>query len=224
MYTFESLGIKGHRDEPLPHAFLKQKSETSHLAVLLPGVGYTVHMPLLYYPMQVLLNEGADVLRVETMYVKRDAFEALSPADRARWVFEDASAAYRAAVSQRAYRLITLVGKSLGTLAMGHLLGTENRMIQVQALWLTPLLWNDTLCAQIEEHRPRSLFVAGTDDPHHRAEKVSEMQQLTQGAAVIVDGANHSLEIPGDLITTLKAMERVVAAVLDFVRGDSLPA
>jgi pimeloyl-ACP methyl ester carboxylesterase len=216
MFTFETLDIAGHQNRPVPHTFLKQKRETQHVALLLPGVGYTAHMPLLYYTMRVALDQGADVLRVETMYVKEEGFNALEPAARARWVFDDASAAFRAALAQRAYQHATLVGKSLGTLAVGHLLETEPDLAHVEAIWLTPLLWNDTLRSQINRFRPRSLFLAGSADPHYSAGHLAEVKRATQGEAVVIEGANHSLEIEGNLMRSLEALRRVVEAVLSF--------
>jgi pimeloyl-ACP methyl ester carboxylesterase len=216
MFTFETLDIAGHQNRPVPHTFLKQKRDTQHLVLLLPGVGYTVHMPLLYYPMRVALDQGADVLRVETMYVKQEGFDALEPAARARQVYDDATAAFRTALGQRRYQRATLVGKSLGTLAMGHLLATEPDLSQVEAIWLTPLLWNDTLRSQIQKFHPRSLFAAGSADPHYSADHLAKARDATQGKALVIEGANHSLEIDGDLMGSLEALRRVVEAVLNF--------
>jgi pimeloyl-ACP methyl ester carboxylesterase len=216
MFTFETLDIAGHQNTPVPHTFLKQKGDTRHLTLLLPGVGYTVHMPLLYYPMRVALDQGADVLRVETMYVKKEGFDALEPAARARWVYDDATAAFRTALAQRPYRRVTLVGKSLGTLAMGHLLETEPDLSRVEAIWLTPLLWNDTLRSQIQRFHPRSLFAAGSADPHYSADYLAEVKDATQAEAIVIEGANHSLEIEGDLVRSLEALRRVMEAVLRF--------
>ena len=68
MHTTESLPIRGYRDEPVPNEFLRQKGESRHLAVFLPGMGYTCDMPLFYYAENLLQDAGADVLRVEYAY------------------------------------------------------------------------------------------------------------------------------------------------------------
>jgi pimeloyl-ACP methyl ester carboxylesterase len=217
MFSFKSLQITGYRDEPLPHTFLKQEDEARHVAVLLPGVGYTVHMPLLYYPMLELLAIGADVLRVETLYVKRPEFDGLAPAEKARWVFTDATAACCAVLAQRAYQKITLVGKSLGTLAMGYLFTNEDALTQAQAIWLTPLLWNNMLRAQIQQAKPRSLFAVGTADSHYNPTYLAEVKAATGGETVIIHGGNHSLEVEGDVLTSLQALEQVMRAVQKFL-------
>ncbi len=217
MYSFKTVPVSGYGNEPLPHTFLQQEGETQHIAVLLPGVGYTTRMPLLHYPMLELLRIGADVMRVETVYVKQPKFEALSPAEKAHWVFTDAAAACRAALAQRSYQQITLVGKSLGTLAMGHLLTTEAALDKAQAIWLTPLLWHDMLRSQIRQARPRSLFAVGTADPHFNATCLAEVEAATEGEKVVIDGGNHSLEIKGDVMASLQAVEQVMGAVQNFL-------
>jgi predicted alpha/beta-hydrolase family hydrolase len=217
MVKYRTLPIIGHQDEPLPHTFLEQEVKTDHLALLLPGVGYTVHMPLLYYPMLELVGRGADVLRVETMYVRQSGFGKLSPADRARWVFADAIAACSVALAQRAYTRITLVGKSLGTMTMGYLLTSEARLAHANAIWLTPLLWNDVLRSQIQQTSPNSLFVVGTADPHYNPALLSEVETATDGQSVVIEEGNHSLEIQGDVLGSIQAIDTVMRAVKAFL-------
>jgi predicted alpha/beta-hydrolase family hydrolase len=220
MVQQNTLEIAGYHDEPVAHTFFQQADETPHLAILLPGAGYTAYMPLLYYPMRLLLALGADVLRVEYMYLGRADYAALPPAERVRWLFADVTAAYRSAVAQRPYQQLTLVGKSLGTLAMGYLLTKELELTPAQAVWLTPLLWNDRLRAQIKQARPQSLFAIGTADPHYSEAHLAELQAATHGDAVVIEGANHSLEIEGDVIQSLRALEQVMRAVQAFTERE----
>lgn len=48
----------------VPHWFMKQEGESSHLAVLLPGRAYGLEQPLLLYAMKLLHAKGTDVLGV----------------------------------------------------------------------------------------------------------------------------------------------------------------
>src|SRR5579884_1063750 len=109
----QTLDIRGYRDEPVPHTFWRQDEQARHVAILLPGVGYTCDMPLLYYPARLLLALGADVLRVEYVYGRRPDFAALSDAAQGRWLFADVAAACRAVQGGHSYEQVTLVGKSL---------------------------------------------------------------------------------------------------------------
>jgi pimeloyl-ACP methyl ester carboxylesterase len=219
MFSFSTLTITGYNDVPVPHTFVRQEAEAQRVAILLPGVGYTAHMPLLYYPMRLLLTLGADVLRVEYEYNRREGYASLSFGERVRWLLADATAACRAALAQRPYQQVTLVGKSLGTLAMGHLLTSEPALAQAQAIWLTPLLGNERLRAQVQQARPRSLFAVGTADPYCDLTHLAEIQQITGGETVVIEGADHSLEIEGDVMQSLQAVEQVMRAVQAFLAG-----
>jgi predicted alpha/beta-hydrolase family hydrolase len=218
MASSTSLAIAGYRDEPVPNRFLRQDGVTDHLAILLPGLGYTCDMPLLYYAENLLTEAGADLLRVEYAYGRRADYRALPAPDRRRWLLADAVAASRAALAQRRYDALTLVGKSLGTLAMGHLLTTAPPPARgVRAVWLTPLLRQDDLRRQIRRYAGPSLFAIGTADPHFNPDHLEEVRAATGGEAVVLPGADHGLDVPGDPIASVHAVERVVRALQDFL-------
>ena len=68
MATVETLAIRGFGDLPVPNRLLRPEGAIDCLAVLLPGFGYTLDMPLFYYAESLLLERGWDVLRVEYAY------------------------------------------------------------------------------------------------------------------------------------------------------------
>jgi hypothetical protein len=217
MYAHTSQAITGHRNEPVPHTFLRQEADADHVAVLLPGIGYTSHMPLLYYPAKIMLGVGADVLRLEYEYSRREEFMALAGAERKRWLLDDVRAACDAVFAARPYRRVTLIGKSLGTRAMAHLVASYARCAAATAVWLTPLVRSDSLRREIGVWAGRSLFVIGTADPHYDAAFLDEVVKATGGERLVVDGADHSLEIEGDLPRSLDVLGQVVRAVEAFV-------
>jgi hypothetical protein len=212
-----SLDISGYRDLPVPNTFTRQDQETQHLGVILPGYGYRATMPVLYYPERLLVTRGADVLRVEYGYDQQPGFPTLSDTERSRWFHADVAASCDAALAQRAYQRITLVGKSIGTRAMGHLLETDDRFRGAQCVWLTPLLRDARLCDQVIRWRPRSLFVIGTADSQYDSDLLGDLELATQGQGLVVEGANHSLEIEGDVVESLHALEQMVQAVDVFL-------
>jgi hypothetical protein len=112
---------------------------------------------------------------------------------------DDVDAACAAVLEQHAYRHITLIGKSLGTLALGHRLATDQRMASARAMWLTPLLDDNRLQHWLEQIRQPSLFVIGTADPQYSRDGVVRAESATGGRTVVIDHANHSLEIEGDV-------------------------
>lgn len=219
MASKTSLEITGYRGEPVPHTFFRQEQETSLLAIIFPGYEYNIDMPVLYYLSHLLREMGADLLSVEYDYARRADFPALPDKERMSWLYADAAAACGAALKQRAYRQIVLAGKSIGTLAMGHLLATEPRVKAARYIWLTPLLHDKQLRAQITLGRPRSLFVIGTADGHFAPSYLEEVVEATQGQSLVIENANHGLEVKGRVDQSLKALERVVAAAEAFLKG-----
>jgi dienelactone hydrolase len=217
MISFQSLTISDYHGVPLSNTFMRQEQATRQLAIVLPGQGYTAHMPVLYYPTRLLVNRGADILSVEYDYYHKPAFGKISGVERSRWLFADATAALEAGLGQRPYEQIVLVGKSLGTLAMGHLITTDARLAQASCIWLTPLVRNETLRQQIAQAKPRSLFVIGTADPHYDAAGLAKVIKATKGHSLVIESANHSLEIANNIPESLRAMEQVVQAVATFL-------
>ena len=217
MAASTTLTIQGYRNELVPNRFLRLEGAIDQLAILLPGFGYTLDMPLFYYPENLLRERGWDVLRVEYAYNTRPEFQTLPKPERDRWLLADTTAAWRAGFSQRTYERVVLIGKSLGTLAMGHLLTMADPPPNVGAVWLTPLLADERLRQQISHYRGPSLFVIGTADPHFEPGVLEEMQVATTGEAVVVKNADHGMDIPGDPIASIRAVERVVEALGRFL-------
>jgi len=78
MTTTTRLPILGYRDAAVPNQFLRQDGKTEHLAIFLPGMGYTCDMPVFFYAQNLLEELGADILRVEYAYGHRPDFQSLS--------------------------------------------------------------------------------------------------------------------------------------------------
>lgn len=184
--------------------------------MLLPGLGYTCDMPLFYYAESMLLDAGADVLRVEYAYRLRPDFRDLPADERLRWLVADASAALQAGLERRPYRRVTLVGKSLGTLAMGRLLG-ELSGRDVRTVWLTPLLLDEDLRTRMRRHRGPALIAIGDTDDHHEPTVLDDLREATSAEVVVAQGADHSLDVPDDHVASVAAVGRVVAAMRAFI-------
>ena len=217
MHSIETLDVIGYRNEVVPSTFFRQEHDTNHIAVLFPGFGYTGQMPLMYYPRQLLLESGADVFLVGYNYSQRPDFQSSPVEERDIWLRTDAIAAYKAALAQRNYERVTLVGKSIGTRAIGHLLATEERLPSLGCVWLTPILRNQQLCAQIKQRPHRALFVVGTADSHYDPAKLAEVQQATAGEVMVIENADHSLEITGDIVQSIQVLEGLIGEIQKFL-------
>ncbi len=217
MYSIETLTITGRHYGDVPNTFFRQKGATGHLAIFLPGLGYTSHMPVMYYPFLAFLSRGIDVLRAEYNYVKLEDFMALPQDERRRQAAADATAIYATAIKQRRYDTVTFVGKSLGTVSMGHLITSVRSLPKLQCLWLTPVLKNELLLSQIKQVKHRALFVIGTADPYYDKGSLADLLRVTGGEGIVIEGADHSLEIDGDAIKSLQALERIMMGIEKFL-------
>lgn len=211
----ETLSFQGHGGAFVPNRFFRAE-RAAHLAVVLPGLNYTCDGPLLYFATSQLLEVGADVLQVDCSYGRRPGCRGVAIDDHAQRLEQDSAAACDAALAQGAYESITLIGKSLGTLAMGHLLTNDARLRNAHAIWFTPLLRNTVLREQLLRIRQPSLFVIGTADHHYDPAVLTAVSAGT-AHAVVVEGADHGLDIPGDVVGSVRAVEQVMLAVRQFV-------
>ena len=218
MVSISSLTIKGYNETSVPNTFFRQHEEAEYGVIVLPGLGYTAQMPLLFYGVELMASLKADVLTVDYAYNQRD-FMALNEKERVHRVFNDVQPAYHALLGQRPYGKLVFMGKSLGTLAMGHILTVEAVPAPAHAVWLTPILRNATLRDQIKKYGGRSLFISGTADPHYDAGYMKEVQKATNGHVMLIDEADHTLNIKGDLNRTIHELGNIIDNIKAFITG-----
>lgn len=216
----QTLAIHGYHGELVPNTFLRQEREARHLAVLFPGLNYNAFMPLLYYPQRLLSNLGADVLRVETTYNRLPKYATASQEEQDRWLQADSLAAFKLAFSQRSYEAVTLLGKSIGTLAVSHLINTLPRLPNLQCIWLTPLLRLEALCQRITKVKHRALFIIGSADPQYDPVRLEELRLSTGGETIVAQDGEHSLEVRGDLPASLRLLAQVMEGIQRFLTAE----
>ena len=210
-----TLSISGYGGKPASNRFWRQKGLARTLAVVLPGLRYSCDMPLLYYPAQLLLQRGADVLQLLTDYTVK-AFQGSTPQEQSAWLSGDARAAVQTAGAQREYARLVLVGKSIGTLAMAQLI-EANMGAGAATIWLTPLLHHPQVVEAASACPDPSLFVAGTADPAFDAVAMRRIQDATGAEVLLIEGANHSMEVPGDIFRSLRILAEVMEGIDSFL-------
>jgi len=208
-----SLSITGYAGKSVPNRFFRQEAAAQMLAVLFPGLNYSCDMPLLFYPLKLLLGRGAEVLQVRADYTG-PAYRSLPPEERAAWLATDAQASVQAARREGEYARLVLIGKSIGTIALASLVPLEPEAITV---WLTPLLHNPQVVTAAEQNRGAALFVAGTADDLYDPTALQHIQAATQAETELIEGGDHSLEIEGDFFASLRALEQTMRGVAGFL-------
>ena len=216
-----SLSITGYASKPVPNRFWRQKTVNARaVGILLPGLTYSCDMPLLFYPARLLLQLGADVLQVNSDYTV-PAFRNTSRPEQANWLGSDAQAAVQAGLAQRGYSYLVLIGKSIGTLALAHLLsqdfGAKISPANTLWVWMTPLLRQPWLVEAALRLKSLALFIAGTGDSTYDAREMERIRAATGADLLAVDGADHSLEIASDIHKSLLILVEVMQRMEQFL-------
>jgi len=171
--------------------------DPNRVAMLLPGAGYLPAAPLLWFAREGLMADGWSVLQVWDEWDRSE--------DAPRWVDDRYNAALDF-VGEVAKRLV--VAKSITTLALPT--ATEQGL---PGAWLTPLLDEPGLRATLETSTVPALLVGGTADPAWDSELV---HMLETPEALELEGADHSLQYPGDPRSSIDALMVITDRIRRF--------
>ena len=173
--------------------------ESPPVAVLLPGTGYTVRSPLLFWCARILAEMGWHVQAVEW---KVDA-EALC--DPQPFVERAVAEAFDAAPST-ARRLI--VAKSFGSFALPWA-----QRKGVPGVWLTPLLSDEIVRVGLLGATSADLAIGGDADELWMPERISG----TDAQLISVQDADHTLAIAGNWRRSLEIQSELFSEIARHV-------
>jgi hypothetical protein len=172
------------------------------VAVILPGSGYTILGPLLYWSARLLEQGGWRVRAVE--WDPND----LKSDDPQGFIEAEVEAAF-AAAPPTGTRLV--LAKSLGTFAAPWALANN-----IAGVWLTPVLSVPAVSTALRDHATdRDLVVGGTADPLWRPETIVG----TAATVLEMPRADHALVVPGDHVASRMLHEHVFDAVERHLAG-----
>lgn len=203
----EHLSVSLTDGTPVPNVWTRQ-ANAQMLAVILPGAGYTALGPVLHYPRLWALENGFDTLTVDYRASgKMGAQEAVD------FTVACALAVFDEMARDHSYPNFMVIGKSLGTRTMGPLLEQRPVLRGATCVWLTPIFAFDAMMDAIEHYRPPSLFVVGTDDPSYDEARLNSALKATGGTSLVIEDANHSLELKNDVRGSLAVIPRLLDAL-----------
>lgn len=211
-YDITSLDVSGF-DAQVPNRHWTVGGDT--LVVLLPGAGYTNHMPLMFYAHELAIQRKWDILEVNYDYngLPKDT----SREELLQRLTDDVRAAYDVAVTVGKYTKTMLVGKSLGTIAMATLLQSGIDQ-DVTTVWLTPLVRRPEIREAVNQTAGKAFVAIGTHDPQYDAAFLKHLQGA--GATVeVIDGADHGMDIAGDMDASIGALRQIIASLDGFLVG-----
>lgn len=213
------LEVRGYGGRVLHPTMVQQPAASDHLAILFPGRAYTCQMPLLYYASLLVRTAGADVMLLQHDYRDNPALSHLPEHKLAQCMEADVGAAYAAAFSRHRYRRLTLIGKSLGCMALSLLPRAQPLPSVTRAVWLTPPLLHEGFVEHLSEWSPPSMLAIGTADLHFDDGVFARLTAPDHVKGIVLPDADHSLEVPGDFARTLQTLTAVVAAMAKFLGG-----
>ncbi len=202
---------------PLVHKFYRQEEKPSGLLVTLPGNHYGVDGPLLYYPSELLCEAGWDTLALTYGYQSAGMeFHHEAVPD----ITLECQTAIQLVLSERDYPRFGLVGKSLGAFIIAQLCGMGGSYKNARCVYLTPPIGTpffDQIFLQIVQP---SHIAVGTKDRFYNPQVLEDLQGARAFGLTLIEGADHSMDVAGDLVASIEAVRRVTQEGIDFILGN----
>lgn len=196
--------VNSHWGVELIPTLIKQGSDT--LAVILPGIGYTIDRVTLEYSSELALKLGFDLLKVEYGFqVARKEFNVEKEFDI---IVEETLEIVQNALSEN-YKNIVIIGKSIGT-CVQNLLNDRIEGYNIENIYISPI--NKTVEMEIKEN---SLVITGTKDPLLSKENLEKIKDISGADLVTIKDGNHALNIEKDPIKSLRSQTEVI----EFMEG-----
>jgi predicted alpha/beta-hydrolase family hydrolase len=218
MWTTKKWNILGYRQNSIPNDFYEKIDCNSHLAIILPGYGYSTEGPLIQYAMQLLFEIGYDVLAINYRYNENDAFQKCTEPERKNWITEDVLGVCSIALNQPQYKDWVILGKSLGTDGMLKIIENSRHLDSIKLVWLTPGSSHSNICNYLETHEIPSLLLAGTTDSFYNEAEYRSLEGKWYIQIEVYKGADHSLEITNDVRSSIEILTKYLEKVRLFVQ------
>jgi acetyl esterase/lipase len=211
------LPLKTSDGFPLVHKFYRQEEDPHGLLVTFPGDRYGVDGPLLYYLSEMMWASGWDTLAVT--YGFQLTMEPFS-ADVIPGLLQECRSAVEEALTQRAYPRICLAGKSLGAGVVAYLCQSEPSLADSRAVFFTPALGTPLFDPILVEIHHPSYIAIGTQDRFYDPEILDTLRASRPFELTVIEGADHSMDILGDIENSILAVKKIVVEVVDFLQKD----
>lgn len=180
---------------------IQKFGEGNRLAILFPGRGYNLDMPLMWYGKGLLGELGWQVWGV--------AYDHHQTGDDLQQLLQiEVNEVLGKAWGE--FDEYLLIGKSLGTIAMQ--LAYQYPNFAAKGVWLTPLMQNAGVRKALLETRG-GLVVYGTQDPAADLSLKSELE--TRHSVLEIPDADHWLEVP-DIEQSLGIMANYIQTLRGF--------
>lgn len=206
--------VAGYKEKPVDYLLFKQDMQSNSIAVMFPGRGYTAQAPLFHYSTGVFLNKGFDVLHVNYDYTSEES-NSMSLDEHITQITEDVKAVMDRVLESHSYENHTLIGKSIGTIALSSIVDREE-LSKAKVVWLTPLLQLDTVFNKMIESLSAGLCIIGDKDPCYISERYEQLYTKENILCLLIPGTEHSLNYADNPIESIDVLKRVITEINKF--------
>lgn len=206
--------VIGYKEMKVPYAFLNKTENPTGLAIILPGMGYTVKSPILHFATGAYLNRGYDVLHINYEY-NTDQYDHFTFEEVKRALSSDVITVLHETLYDEDFKSYYLVGKSFGCLAMPEALNFAP-LQKAKTVWLTPHLKEKYVFETMLNSQNKGLCMIGDRDSFYNKESLEQLQTNRNIDYFIPRGANHALEIDGQTLESIDLVKRVVQMINEF--------
>ncbi|WP_416730907.1 alpha/beta family hydrolase [Fictibacillus sp. JL2B1089] len=207
--------VSGYKLLKIPYVIQSKTEQPKGLAIMLPGIGYTVKSPLFHFSSGAFLNKEYDVLHVNYPYYSTD-YEDFSFEEITSALINDVSTVLNEVVNHTIYKSYYVVGKSFGTMAIPAVLDMLTTQ-STKAIWLTPRLIDLSVFQTLKACKQGGLCVIGDKDPFYDAEKMNHIIMNPSIECMIPSDANHALEVDNDILKSIDTVKSVIKRIDDFI-------
>jgi predicted alpha/beta-hydrolase family hydrolase len=218
MGSFQPLPLKTHDGRPLPHTFYE--GEGAGLLIVLPGLHYGPDGPVLYHLAKRMQASGWDTLGLTYGFQAAMTFPWT---DHAGETLSECGAAIGEVLRRRAYPRVAVVGKSLGSILLAQLSAQGVVPETASVAHLTPPIGNPVFDPTFIETRQPAYLAIGTRDSFYDEAALPAIASKRPTYMRILEGADHGLDVSGDLNATLRVVGQVVEDAASFFLSGRVP-
>ena len=183
------------------------------IAVLFPGIGYTVDKPLLYYTSKLLRAENWEVISVYYSGFPDGVKGNSKKMEQAARMALDQAEEKLDQVEWTEYEDVLFVSKSIGTVVAAAY--AQRVQLSCRHVLFTPV--EGTFRFKIEQ----AIAFHGTADPWADTGIICDLCEKQNIPLYITENANHSLET-GEILTDIMNLGNVMRIVKDYVEEEQI--
>ena len=211
MSRFAPLPLKMHDGRPLPHTFFE--GDGAGLLIIFPGLHYGPEGPLHYHLSKRLQTSGWDTLGLTYGFQAKMAFPWT---DHVPEILEEGKSAIREAMNRKAYPRLAFVGKSLGSIVLVQLCSDGVVPDKALVAHLTPPIGSPQFDSAFASTRQPTYLAIGKEDSFYSEPALADLQAHRPVVIRAVEGADHGMDVAGDLPASLRAVGQVVEDMTAF--------